>query len=239
MHLLTTVSALLLTLVTYVAAVPTSAFDKLFDDPSIPILTNANLTGFNLTSATSHAATSKRAVNVQYVLYNIVMDGRNRGNYQNFALSGGQLLLTQGLPFGVTANGRNPYEVVVLLGSPAAQPVAGSIRYATNRYMYKLIGGANANAAVDYAFVSQSGATVTVQVDPRNAAANQLSQFNARTGLTAGVYNIASGAFSIVPGTSSITGLFNLVGAGYIAPANPPYRAALSGTVAGRGVLTI
>ncbi|KAF9271467.1 hypothetical protein BGZ68_003590, partial [Mortierella alpina] len=106
------------------------------------------------------------------------MDGRNVGNFQDFVVSG-QMLITQGIPSSGTQNGPNPFDVLITVGHPATNPIAGSIQYTTNRSLYKFINGNNAMSSIDYAFVTSAGNSIGVTVDTRIAAANQLSNFNA------------------------------------------------------------
>jgi hypothetical protein len=218
---------------------PNSPLHDLFTDPNIPVLSNLDLSIVNITGSTPHKKGSeKRAINVGYLLYSITMDGRNQGNFENFIVSG-QMLITQGIPSSATQNGQNPYDIVIIIGSPSVNPVAGSIRYATNRYLYKFIGGSNANSLLDFVYVTNTGSTIGVTVDTRIAAANQLSNFNARTGLTMNAYEVASGGFSVTLGTTALSGSINVIGTGYIFSGTAPYKAVISGTIIGRGTTTI
>ena len=214
----------------------------LFTHPDIPVLPSLDCSLFNLTTPSHQARdarSSKRAMNLQYILCTITMDGRNQGDWQPFLVQG-SLLITSGIPSSATQNGKNPVEVVIVIGNPPANPVAGAIRYTTNRYLNRFVGGAFVNSLLDYAYVGVAGNTISVTVDPRIAAANSLSNFNARTGLAAGVYEIQSGGFQIsLVGTSGVAGWADLVGHGYISPYTAPYKAIVSGKVVGRGTTSI
>ncbi|KAG0348192.1 hypothetical protein BG005_011684 [Podila minutissima] len=133
------------------------------------------------------------------------MDGRNVGNFQDFVVSG-QILITQGIPSSGTRNEPNPFDVLITIGHPATNPIAGSIQYTTNRYLYKFINGNSAESLIDYAFVTNAGNSIGVTVDTSIAAANQLSNFNARSGLTANAYIITSGGFSVMLSGTALSG---------------------------------
>ncbi|KAF9949450.1 hypothetical protein BGZ65_007326, partial [Modicella reniformis] len=143
------------------------------------------------------------------------MNGQNVGNFENFVVSG-QVLITQGISSSGTQNDPNPFDVLITIGQPATNPIAGSIQYATNRYLYKFIYDNNAISLIDYAFVTSAGNSIGVTVDTRIAAANQLSNFNAGSGLTANVYIITSGGFSITLSGTALSGSINVGGSGYI-----------------------
>jgi hypothetical protein len=223
-----------------VLALPSSSLHDLFTHPDVPVLGELDPSLFNLTSFNDHrdVAPSKRAINLPYVLYNINMDGRSQGNWENFFV-GGQMVIAQGVPSSATQNGPNPYDVIIFIGSPNVNPIAGSIRYATNRYLYRLIGGAYSNSLLDFDYITVQGNRVGVTVDTRIAAANQLSNFNARSGLTANVYIVSSGGFAVTLGTTSLSGVINVVGTGYIFPGQAPYKAVISGTMVGRGTASV
>lgn len=231
--------AFIVSLFSHTLALPASSLHDLFTHPDVPVLSELDPSLFNLTSAHNHRdVPSKRAINLGYLLYNIKMDGRNKGNWENFFVSG-QMLITQGVPSSATQNGQNPYDVIISIGSPNVSPVAGSIRYATNRYLYRFIGGAYSNSLLDFDYVTVHGNQVGVTVDTRIAAANQLSNFNAHSGLTANVYIVASGGFAVTLGTTSLSGAISLIGTGYISPGQAPYKAVISGTMVGRGTVTV
>jgi hypothetical protein len=217
-------------------ALPESPLRDLFTSPDVPVLHNIDLSIFNVTRNPPREA--KRAMDLPYVMYSITMDGRNLGNYEEFQVSG-QMLITQGIPASPTPNGDNPYDILIKIGSPAATPVAGSIWYVTNRYLYKLIDGTDADSLVDFAYVTTTGSTIDVTVDTSVAASNQLSNFNVRSGITADIYIVASGGFSVTLGTTSLSGSINVVGDTYIFYGLAPYKAVISGTMTGRGTTTI
>jgi hypothetical protein len=231
-------------LVTICSAIPASALHDLSGDDSIPFLDNeAALAEFNLSSpadpSDDGSSLAKRAVTLNYFKYSITMDGCNPNNFQNFFVTG-SMLVTNGVVSPATTNGANAVEVIISIGSPAVNPIAGSIRYCTNRYLYSLIGGANANSKLDFARVQKTGSTVNVNVDTTLAASNQLSNFNARSGLTANVFLVASGRFTFtVAKGGAVSGRAVLQGSGYIFAGTAPYTAIISGKVLGQGTIHV
>jgi hypothetical protein len=223
------------------SAFPAAPIFDLFTDASIPFLENDSaLSDFNLTTPSEDTpGLPKRALQLEYVKYSITIDGRNQNNFENFLVSG-PMLVTTGISSPGTTTGANPVEVIISIGSPTINPIAGSIRYCTNRALYKFIGGSNVNSLLDFSEVTLKGSTVGVTVDSRLAAANQLSQFNARSGVTANVFLIASGGFSFtVAQDGTVSGRINVQGKGYISPGTAPYKASIGGKVIGKGTITI
>ena len=216
-----------------------SLLSQAFADAAIPFLEDDSaLSEFNVTSQSSPTSISKRALTLNYIKYSITMDGRNQGNFEDFLVTG-TMLVIDGIISSGTVNGPNPVEVIIEIGSPAVNPVAGSIRYCTNRALYPLFSGSD-STLLDFSQVSLQGTTVTVTVDTSLAASNPLSNFNARSGLTANVYLMASGGFSFTQESdNTIPGGINLVGQGYISPGQAPYKALISGQVLGKGSFTI
>jgi hypothetical protein len=197
---------------------------------------------FNLTSPIAPPTNgpkpppTKRALQLQYILCNIILDGRNQGNYQNFLITGGQILITTGITTSATTNGRNPLEVVFVVGDPYIAPLAGSLRYTTNHYLNRFIGGFSLFATLlDFAFVSSTTNSVTVSVDSRLAAANSLSGFNDRTyplRVATPVFLVYSGGFKVVISPNgAVSGTVALGGHNYIGGAVGQYKAVISGTV--------
>ncbi|KAI6774954.1 hypothetical protein HG530_001712 [Fusarium avenaceum] len=208
---------------------------SIFNDKSI---TTVNQPGSGLLNFTPHPENTfkKRASNLPYVLYDVTFDGRNGVNWQPFQVSG-QLLIVQGLP---SANGLNRYDVAISIGNPVGNPVAGSIRYVTNRYLNPYIGGSRDITGVRYARVSTTANSMTVSVDTSFAAANQISVFNARSGLIANIYNPASGGFNLVFGNNGvISGKISVTGRSLISGGQAPYQAIISGKARQKGVLSI
>jgi hypothetical protein len=207
----------------------------------------AQLTGLNFdTFSQAKTNPSQRALN--YALYNIQLDGRSAQNWQPFLVKG-QLMITDGIAATGGRNGPNPVDILVSVGSPAANPQAGSIWYASNRYLYKLRSGTLAQSAIDYAYVAGVPGRLNVTVDRGIASSNTLSHFNARSGILASVYQISAGSFILNVGTS-ISGSVKLSGMAYLPPEKPeknrghnrnalaevtPYTAVVSGTLAERG----
>ncbi|KAK4208618.1 hypothetical protein QBC37DRAFT_325391 [Rhypophila decipiens] len=182
---------------------------------------------------------TKRALTFNYILATITLDGRNQGNQVPFVVTG-QLLITSGIPSSGTRNGKNPVEVLINIGNPYANPKAGNLRYSTNRYLWPYFSGRREVSRVDFAYVSSTSSTVKVTVDGALAAANQLSVFNTRTGITANVYQPSSGGFNLVLGANGrVSGKVEFQGRGMISGGRGTYRAVMSGRVTNRGRTTL
>ena len=181
---------------------------------------------------------AKRDITLNYALYDIALNSNNANNWEPFNVIG-ELMITDGITATGVTNGLNPADIIVEVGSPAANPVAGSIWYTSNRYLYKAWSGTNPELAIDYAYVSADGARLNVTVDTRLAAANALSSFNARSGLLANVYIVAGGTWDITADDAgNLSGGVVLVGNGYIEPSAAPYVAAISGVLKDAGSIT-
>jgi len=156
---------------------------------------------------------------------------------QNFTLRGKLVVLptrdTSGANFN---NGVNPTDIGLFVGSPAANPQAGAIWFATNTKVFSDVGKGNRSqrAAIDVAFVnldSQAGA-INIKVDSNAARTSQLNTFNVRSGLTANVYQIVAGSMTInFKGRGeSITGALDLIGSGFIYPGSTRIQATVTGS---------
>jgi hypothetical protein len=149
-------------------------------------------------------------------------------------------MLVQGIPSSGTTNGANPYDVVISIGTPISNPVAGSISYVTNRYLNPFISGRRDLTRLDFARVSATSNTVTVSVDTSLAAANQISVFNARSGFIANIYNPATGGFNLVFGNNGvISGKIVITGRAPVSGGQAPYQAIISGKVKQKGTFTL
>jgi hypothetical protein len=203
--------------------------------------TLAELTGLVFDSVEDHISLTKRSRTLNYALYSIQINGRNPNNWVPFVTQGA-LLLTDGIPVTATRNGANGVEMLIQVGNPSAHPVAGSIWYTTNRYLYKLWAGtgvgSGAEAAIDYSYVSVQQGHLVVQVDHNLAAANQRSNFNARSGVTANVYLMSNGVFDLRI-SNTISGTISLTGAGYIFPGSASFLGSVTGTLVKQGRTTI
>lgn len=176
------------------------------------------------------------------MVYNITLDGRNQGNFQDFVVTGGMVVI-QGIPSPGTQNGDNPYDIAIESGNPAVSPLAGSIRYATNRLLDQVINTADlfSGSRLDLAFVDTTGETITATVDTTLAAADQLNLFNARSGILADVYEVAEGGITLTRATadSPLTGFISFTGRSFIFGGQAPYNAVITGTVFSKGTGTI
>lgn len=234
---------------------PTSSttIDGFFTDADIPLLDDSALTDFNVTSDATPSlepeedhdnptTLSKRRVRVAYTKYSITIDGRNRQNWEPFRVSG-YMLVTQGIPSPGTKNGQNPYDVLIYIGKPIANPRSGSLHYTTNRGLYSVLYAKYGYALLDYAVVTvDKKGTVRVVVDTRIAPANEQSYFNARSGLLANVWLVVSGGLQFVVNAKGVlTGTINFKGRGYIEPGNGrvPYVGIITGQAIGRGTLNL
>ncbi|KAI8664917.1 hypothetical protein NCS56_00925900 [Fusarium sp. Ph1] len=208
---------------------------SIFDDDSIPVVDRPDLDSFTISRRDEDTGLEKRALNLEYVLLDVTFDGYNQGNWQSWRIRG-ELLVVRQIPSPGTRNGANPVDVVIAIGSPIVSPVAGSIRYTTNRYLNGFIGGSRDITRTDFARVSTTANSVTVSVDTSIAAANHLSVFNARSGATANVYNPASGGFNLAFWKNGkVTGNIGLVGRSPISGGQAPYKATISGLVKQKG----
>ncbi|KAL6407594.1 hypothetical protein AUP68_08613 [Ilyonectria robusta] len=212
---------------------------SIFDDDSIPVVNQPDLGLLNFTLGPRDLSGEKRASDLAYILIDVTFDGWNQGNWQPFVVRGG-LLVIDGIPFPTTQNGLNPVDVVISIGSPIGSPVAGSISYVTNRYLNPFISGRRDTTRLDFARVSATRSTVTVSVDTSIAAANQISVFNARSGLLANIYNPATGGFNLVFGSNGrISGRISMTGRTPTSGGQAPYQAIISGIVTQRGRIAI
>ncbi|KAH6884210.1 hypothetical protein B0T10DRAFT_579642 [Thelonectria olida] len=231
---------LLLSLLGCIWASPTPPTHlSIFDNDSIPVVNQPDLKLFNFRAHTRGVGVEKRALDLAYILFDITFDGRNQGNYQSFLVRG-ELLITWQIPSPGTRNGVNPVDVAIAIGNPSIRPVAGSIRYVTNRYLNPLIGGSRDISRIDFARVSTTSNTVVVSVDTSIAASNQISVFNARSGLFADVYNPANGWFNLnLWNNGQIWGKISLGGRSLISGAWAPYQASISGRAKQKGRLRL
>ncbi|KAH6981063.1 hypothetical protein BKA56DRAFT_657092 [Ilyonectria sp. MPI-CAGE-AT-0026] len=212
---------------------------SIFDDDAIPVVDQPDLEYFNFTALQGRdEGIEKRALSLTYVLYDVIFNGLDKGNLQPFRVKG-ELLVIKRIPSPGTQNGANPVDVVISIGNPAGNPMAGSIRYVTNRYLNPLISGSKDELRTDFARVSTKSGTVTVSVDTSIAAFNQLSVFNARSGLFADVYNPARGGFKLVVKKGKISGWVNFAGRGVISGASAPYKARIGGKAKQKGKISL
>jgi hypothetical protein len=229
-------------LITSIFSFPAEPTIDPFEDPEIPILESLDSKFFNLTALEGgDLGLSKRARKVTYVLYKITINGINQGNAVPFKWSGGELLYTSNIASPGTRNGRNGRELVIALGSPGTNPVAGSIRYISNRYLYKLFrGNWWSVSALDFAFISTNlKSNLKLTVDQNIAAANSLSTFNTHTGPVAQVYIIAAGNINISWNSRLLVGKINLVGRSFIGAGWATYKATITGTPVGKRTINL
>ena len=224
-------------------ASPTSKNSKnrlsLFDDDSIPLVDQPDVGIFNFTLGTRDVSVEKRAISLNYILFDIFFDGRNWGNAVPFFVQG-EMLITGAISSPGTKNGANPVEVVLSVGRPMVSPVAGNIQYVTNRYLYPFIYGPKDASRVDFARVSSTATAVTVGIDTSLAAANQHSVFNVRTGITSQIYNPTSGSFNInLLSNGQITGGISLIGVPLTSLGWGQYKATISGKAKQRGTFSL
>jgi hypothetical protein len=69
---------------------------------------------------------AKRAISLKYSLYTITLTGTAVNNYQAFSITG-ELMITNGITKTGVTNGLNPSDIIVSVGRPASNPIAGSI----------------------------------------------------------------------------------------------------------------
>ena len=109
----------------------------------------------------------------RYWLFDVTVQGSASGNgFQRTC----QFVITQGISSPGTTNGRNPYDVALVCGSPWQRQERGAITYTTNTV---LLGGAQ---QLDTATVSYSNSVIGITVDSR-IAAGLLNVFTVNSGL--------------------------------------------------------
>ncbi|WKT46944.1 hypothetical protein QSH57_011818 [Fusarium oxysporum f. sp. vasinfectum] len=193
---------------------------SIFNDNSIKTVNQPDSGLLNFTLH-SRDTLEKRALTLAYLLCDVTFNGRNNANWQPFQVKGELMLLSQLAPL-------------------ISNPVAGSISYVTNRYLNPFISGRRDLTRLDFARVSATSNTVTVSVDTSLAAANQISVFNARSGLTANIYNPATGGFNLVFGNNgAISGRIVITGRAPVSGGQAPYQAIISGKVKQKGTFTL
>ncbi|KAH7166341.1 hypothetical protein EDB81DRAFT_782156 [Dactylonectria macrodidyma] len=233
---------LLLSLLARVWASPTPETELDFwDDDSIPVVDQPDLDFFNYTALAlaRDVGVEKRALDLTYTLYDITFNGLNQGNFEPFRVQG-ELMFIKKITSPGTPNGANPVDVIIYIGNPIGNPIAGSIRYVTNRYLSPFIGGARDATRADFAYISKTSNKVKVKIDPYMAVKNPSSLFNAKTGFfTASVFNPVSGGFYFVLKNGKISGNVNIVGKdGVTLAARAPYKAIVGGKAKSKGKIT-
>ncbi|KAM5345096.1 hypothetical protein ACJ41O_010958 [Fusarium nematophilum] len=212
---------------------------SIFDDDTIPVVDQPDLDFFNFTGLEARdESIEKRALKLDYVLYDVSFNGLNEGNTVPFRVRG-ELLIIKRIPVANTPNGANPVDVVIKIGNPAGNPIAGSIRYVTNRYLNPFLGGIKDETRTDFARVSVKSGTVKVSADTAFSLINALSVFNVRSGFLADVYNAYSGGFTLTIKNGKMTGRVGFVGKQVISGASPKYRARIGGKAKQKGKITL
>ncbi|KAH7140135.1 hypothetical protein B0J13DRAFT_676544 [Dactylonectria estremocensis] len=232
---------LLLSLLARVWASPTPETElSIWDDDSIPVVDQPDLDFFNSTALARDVGIEKRALDLTYTLYDVIFNGLNQGNFEPFRVQG-ELMFIKKITSPGTQNGANPVDVVISIGNPIINPIAGSIRYVTNRYLNPFIGGSKDTTRTDLAYVSRTSTTVKVKIDPYRTYANAYSTFNARSGVfSASVFKPASGNFYFVLKNGKISGNINIVGKdGVTTAARAPYKAIVGGKAKQKGKITL
>jgi hypothetical protein len=176
--------------------------------------------------------------------YKISMTGKTFGSY-NFQRAA-DMIVVKGIKAAGSKNinnGVNPYDVGIKSGSPAANPVIGSIWYGTNTAMcsYMNIGCSilPANASLDLSYVKWlNSKTMQIDLDGRyfnNAASGAsllgfLNIFNATTGITSKAFRIISGRIIITfESNGTVKGNINISGSSLSGAAQVSYIATFSG----------
>lgn len=158
--------------------------------------------------------------------------------YQTFALRGTLVVLPTRDRWGVNFdNGRNIRDVGIFVGSPFANPQAGSVWFATNTTVFSDVGIGNVNqrlASLDVAYVTvnERDGTVSIRVDDQSIArTSQLNSFNVKSGLTANVYQILAGGVDLRFSSDGlqVSGMLDFIGSGYLYPGSTRVQATISG----------
>ena len=228
---------LLLSVLTRVRALPTviqaGDLTSFFDDKSMPIISGPVTPFLNLTSQVTSMPhprdgnLEKRLVQLNYKQCTATIDGRNQGNPVAFVWTG-VITITQRLLATGTRNGVNPVEVIVDIMSRSNS--AGSLRYVTNQYLARNLGGPVAGS-IDFAFVSSTATSVTVTPDSSIATSNFWSTFQLISGLTTPPYLVTGGTIQINIVNNLCAGSINLIGRNLQNGLLAPYRAVMLGTV--------
>ena len=243
MKLLSLIELLSLLSATTALPAPHPNIPSFFNSLPLPVVNDLDLYQlFNLTSEKlrreSPSPPNKRALTLAYILCTVAFEG-SFGDARRFSLTG-ELLLTSAVDSAGSTNGANPVEVVIKIGRPFSDPVAGSITYTTNRYLWPLLGSKPDQPRVDFAYVEARGSTVAVVIDKSLAAANTLSVFNTASGAAADLYNPVEGGFAIaIADDGTLAGEARLLGRGVVSGGKGTYSAVILGTATQTGTTTL
>ncbi|KAH7381799.1 hypothetical protein BKA64DRAFT_213628 [Cadophora sp. MPI-SDFR-AT-0126] len=243
MHLLHELCAFVLLLVNvHASPLPESGpvLPSIFHNPSLKPLDNFGADLFNLSGLTK-APKSPRDLEKRFtlpaLLCNVVFNGVNQGNPQGFTASG-QILITAGVPTNPTINGINPTDVALAIGPTdpmGGRPLAGDLRYTTNRALGKFVGGATPifYDPYDFAYITSTSTSVTAVLDTSTAPLNRQAYFDISSNVWDPGYKVISGGFTIKIGANNaITGKLNFVGDSSLVAGRRPYNAIITGKVA-------
>jgi len=160
-----------------------------------------------------------------YLIFNIRLVGTASGWAFNRI---GKLALSPTVTRYGTQNGVNPFDALIVSGSPAVSGGRGAIKFATNSY---LIGS---SAAVDMAFVSFNSRTNTLDIRVDGRLGQIFSNiFTVKDGLLSQPWAVQGGTASIRISQQGVSGYLNLQGRGSVY-ANASYYANFSGGYAGQ-----
>ncbi|WP_254547317.1 hypothetical protein [Halomarina pelagica] len=197
--------------------------------------------GASAFAVSGRGAAQASAIPTNPTYYQVIVEGAT--THQPFRR---EVLLLVAPPLDRTTvnfdNGQNARDIALRSGNPAGLPEAGSIWFATNTSLYDAVGiPSNTDASnIDVAIVAADAAKNLLQitVDGRvwglpSARSAVLNNFNSRSGLTAGVYQIIQGEILLqfMNGGQTVEGELNLVGNGYIEPGTFRYVATIAGQV--------
>lgn len=143
-------------------------------------------------------------------------------------------------------NGLNERELGFVSGFPAGNPQPGALWFFSNTAacQYGNVGcnSTPINAALDIAFVdvNESSRTISVRIDGQvkgNATAgniltaNYLNNFTANSGITATLYQVATGTFTLKFSSDGekVTGTIDITGGNFNGTGTAPYKATFSG----------
>ncbi len=159
-----------------------------------------------------------------YYIYSVTLHGKASG--WSFSRTGKLALADYPITTVATTNGINAADILLVSGSPAANPQRGAIKYATNS---SLVSGM---ANLDLAFVTydQTKRTLKIRPDGRLTYAYP-SYWTSTSGLTANLHTINGGSIELTFSQDflNIKGSINIT-----STLRGTYRATLSGTFLGQ-----
>jgi hypothetical protein len=190
--------------------------------------------GEQYSSEDSEPDLSETNIPSEMTFYNIRLVGNG---FEDFDRSGCLIVSPTISAPGNQNNGSNPLEVGITSGNPSLGS-AGAIWWVSNTQLLCNVLPASCrtqSAALDVAKITldKSRGLVTAEaVGPSQSMTTQLNIFNARSGLTANVYQVIQGALQIeFQPDGNIQGQVNFKGRGMISGGSATYQAEFTGEI--------